>query len=414
MSMKTHRLEDILNKITDMYVHCRSDVELTQKLAEYFGSENLSAQAAENTEYVSMRREIEAMFASKQETESAKERLKEAYSRKHLDESEYDNAEYAKIVTREQREKLIAEQQQQQAKEDGEVQSATYVKSVNNTSRSTQREINERFSHIIGKRIKFAYCSDIKSARDNVLKTFPYAQAVVDKILKKPARMSHTKKLTINPTLIVGGAGTGKSSLARAIFGSLKMPAKVVNLGGSTDDHFLGLSSGYSTGSASCFTSSVSEQNIINPAFVFDELDKCARDKNNNVNIHDRLLAVLEKTEATRFREAYLNTNVDVSHMNFIFTANSLHTIPDYLLSRLTIIEMPTPDVEHLDVVVNNLLKAILKEEGLDERWMPSFTREEMNAIKQNWESHRNMRTLKKQVESIYDDKTNVFEMKAC
>lgn len=278
-----------------------------------------------------------------------------------------------------------------------------FMKSLGDLSKNEMRKIRDQYSSLKNLELKYQSCPDITAARNRILEQFPHAKAVVDRILAKPARMERTGKLLIKPTLIWGGPGTGKSSLARKIIEELGGKPTIVNVAGLNDDHVFGLSRGWSTGMPSMFVKQVNQQKVINPFFLFDELDK-APHNTKNAELSDRMLVMLEPIEATEWYEPFFQECADVSQFNWLFTANSLENIPNYLLSRLDVIEMPAPDAENVSQIVNSIMQDMIEEEELELEWVPQLTNGEMDAIKTNWVEHRNIRILKKQVESLFND----------
>ena len=82
-----------------------------------------------------------------------------------------------------------------------------------------------------------------------------------------------------------------------------------------------------------------------------------------------------------RWRDQFLDTEVDVSHVTWLFTANALDGIPGPLRNRLRILRMPRPGREHVPVIAAQVLRELLRERGIDERWEPPLDGEEIAAI---------------------------------
>ena len=127
-----------------------------------------------------------------------------------------------------------------------------------------------------------------------------------------------------------------------------------------------------------------------------------------------KLLPLLEPVESAKWMEPFLGASVNVSHFAWIFTANTVDTIPTPLLSRLNVIQMPLPERQHMRVAVDNILHELLCEDELDLEWKPQFTSCEYEAIENNWDDHKNLRILKKQVEAIYEEKSDPFMLPSC
>jgi len=82
-------------------------------------------------------------------------------------------------------------------------------------------------------------------------------------------------------------------------------------------------------------------------------------------------LSLCEPETAARWRDGFLQVEVDLSRVIYIATANSLQKIPRALLSRFKIILLPEPGEEHISILANNLLSEIERDWGLLEFTIP-------------------------------------------
>ena len=262
------------------------------------------------------------------------------------------------------------------------------------------------YQHFASAHLDFYAPKDIKQVREKVLKKYPYTQPVLDKILARTYRLQSFGKnrLQIPPTLIWGTAGSGKSTFLRMLMKELGSFTSSVNIGGDGDDHWLGLSKGFSTGHPSMVLTSLKDSNVINPSFIVDELDKQPPKKEYN-NTQDKLLKLLEPSEAENWRETYTGMYLNTSHINWLFTANDIDRIEAPLKSRLQVVRMPLPQKEDVPVLMSNLREEIAAQDEMDVRWYPDFNTLETEAVQNSWDDHKNLRILKRQVEQILNDK---------
>lgn len=93
--------------------------------------------------------------------------------------------------------------------------------------------------------------------------------------------------------------------------------------------------------------------------FILDEIDKAGAASLNGGDPQEALLDLLEPGNARRYQDIYLMTECDLSHCLYIATCNSLLTIPDALLSRLSPVLFPAPGPEHAEVILNGILRDI-------------------------------------------------------
>ena len=143
----------------------------------------------------------------------------------------------------------------------------------------------------------------------------------------------------------------------------------------------------------------------MNFGIIVDEVDKITNKSGYN-NSHASLLSLLEPSESKSWEETYTKEKIDASHINWMFTANDLDKLDAPLLSRLQVIEMPTPKKEHIRTLMRSLRIEIAEQDEIDDiRFIPSFNEEDYCYFEDNWCDSMNLRTLKKQVECLIDYK---------
>lgn len=146
----------------------------------------------------------------------------------------------------------------------------------------------------------------------------------------------------ITPMLFLGAPGIGKTALANALSKTLGVPFKKCK--GSEPSFYL-------TGSHRTWRQAapgkVIEQLIshdsASPLFFVDELEKKG---DQQFPISNALLDLLEPENARNFKDEFFDTTFNASHVIWILAANTTDDLPDSLLSRLNIFEIPTPGFE--------------------------------------------------------------------
>lgn len=268
-----------------------------------------------------------------------------------------------------------------------------------NLSASAKNTLKD-FTTIAGEEVPLYTCNDIVSVRRTLVAEFPYAVSVVDNLLKGCLR-THNSHLgphvRFEPTLLWGDPGLGKTRLLRRLCELLGVPVRVINVGGSDDGTIFGVSRGYSTALPSVMTSMVGRHKCLNPVIIFDEIDKvCVRSA--NADIMGKLLGLLEKEEAKTWHDSYIGTEVNMSHINWFFTANDVGLISAPLKSRLSIQKMTPPEPHHIPQIAKSIRKDFASELGIDVRFFQDFDGTELDVLMSAYSQHRSVRVFKRQV----------------
>jgi ATP-dependent Lon protease len=111
-----------------------------------------------------------------------------------------------------------------------------------------------------------------------------------------------------------------------------------------------------------------------------DELDKASL-RNMNGSIWDTLHLLTERATSARFFDDYLYAECDVSHVNYVATANSIGRIPQSLLSRFRIVLVPTPTRLDAAAVFKSLRESFAHSIGIDERFLPHLDEDEFAVL---------------------------------
>ena len=140
----------------------------------------------------------------------------------------------------------------------------------------------------------------------------------------------------------------------------------------------------------------IREHQCASPTIILDEIEKVGICRNNG-SLLDALLGLLEPCTARCWRDPYIEAAVDLSHVVWLGTANSLEGIPRALIDRLRVIAFPSPQADHVGSLASSIISRLARERGLDPRWMSPLDGIELRALSRAW-SDGSLRTLARMV----------------
>jgi hypothetical protein len=166
--------------------------------------------------------------------------------------------------------------------------------------------------------------------------------------------------LSLPPLLLVGPPGVGKTRVARRISELTGVPMRVVNAAGSSDNRdFAGTARGWGSAHPARVVEIFRDTETANPIVLVDEVDKSGGGDRNG-RIVGTLLTMLEPETRSRYYDEALSTNVDLSYVNWILTANDVRELGAPLLSRVRLVRISQPAAGS----ANRLIEAIRLELG--------------------------------------------------
>ncbi|ECL3805775.1 TPA: endopeptidase La [Campylobacter jejuni] len=197
-----------------------------------------------------------------------------------------------------------------------------------------------------------------------------------------------------------GPPGVGKTSLANSVSKALKRELIRIALGGLEDVNELrGHRRTYIGAMPGRITQGLIEAKQINPVIVLDEIDKLNRSFRGDPSAV--LLEILDPEQNSKFRDYYLNFNIDLSKVIFIATANDISNIPAPLRDRMEFIELSsyTPS-EKFHIMKKYLIPDELKKHGLKANEL-SIDDETIELIISDYTRESGVRNLRRKVAEL-------------
>lgn len=198
-----------------------------------------------------------------------------------------------------------------------------------------------------------------------------------------------------------GPPGVGKTSLANSIAKALKRELVRIALGGLEDVNELrGHRRTYIGAMPGRIIQGLIEAKQMNPVVVLDEIDKVARSFRGDPTAV--LLEVLDPEQNNKFRDYYLNFNIDLSKIVFVATANDVSSIPAPLRDRMEFIFLSsyTPQ-EKYEIAKKYLIPQELKKHGLKSIEV-SIAKTALQMIIANYTRESGVRNLRRRLADIF------------
>jgi hypothetical protein len=278
-------------------------------------------------------------------------------------------------------------------KNDGAIPGVIVLKQVGGTSKtSSGKEAVAEFAKVSGIPLPMAPVPDLAAVARVLHAEFPYAAGAISTVLADLAGAEHVR---LRPTLLVGEPGSGKSRLVRRLAESLGVGLHRFDGAGSSDNAFGGTPRRWSSGEPCAPVEAVRKFMIANPIVMVDEVEKAGRSRHNG-SLQDALIPFLEGETARSYPDPYIQTDVDLSHVSYLLTANAVEYLPSPLKDRLRILTLTRPTAEHLPALCRGIVADIARERGGDARWWPDLDGLELDVAEELWRggSVRRLRTI--------------------
>ncbi|MFM0740097.1 AAA family ATPase [Paraburkholderia xenovorans] len=179
---------------------------------------------------------------------------------------------------------------------------------------------------------------------DDLIDALPNFSEPLDDIRKQVALCLETEdRLELMPILLLGDPGIGKTHFAKQLARLLGTAYQYVAMSSLTAGWILsGASSQWKNAKPGKVFDALVNGSYANPVIAVDEIDKATGD--SQYDPLGALYALLEHDTAGTFIDEFAEIPINAGHVIWIATANDERSIPEPILNRMNVYEIPPPD----------------------------------------------------------------------
>lgn len=241
---------------------------------------------------------------------------------------------------------------------------------------------------------------DLKKANQILAKEHYGLTKIKERVMEYLAVRKLSPEVPAPILCLVGPPGVGKTSIARSIAHATGRNYVRISLGGVRDEaEIRGHRRTYVGAIPGRFIYGLTEAKSSNPVMLLDEIDKMSNDFRGDPSA--AILEVLDSNQNNAFKDHYLELPVDLSHVMFVATANTLQGVPRPLLDRMEIIEVEsyTTD-EKIEITHKYLLPKQLEKHHLA-KGQAKLNKAGIRYIIEHYTKESGVRGLERQIATI-------------
>ncbi len=199
-------------------------------------------------------------------------------------------------------------------------------------------------------------------ALDSLYDDCPNFGEVIDDLKKYLAlAVSGNEPVHFTPILLLGEPGIGKTHFAKRLSEALGTGYEFVSMSALTAGWILsGASSQWSNSKPGKVATTLIHGEYANPLMVLDEVDKAGGD--SRYDPMGALYGLLEHDTARKFKDEFVEVDIDASHLLWVSTANEERNLPDPILNRMNVYCVPRPTSEQSFLSAGRLYRQIIAE----------------------------------------------------
>ncbi len=188
----------------------------------------------------------------------------------------------------------------------------------------------------------------------------PNFAEVIDDLKKYLAlAVSGNEPIHFTPILLLGEPGIGKTHFAKCLSEALGTGYEFVPMSSLTAGWILsGASSQWTNAKPGKVAATLIHGEYANPLMILDEVDKAGGD--SRYDPMGPLYGLLEGDTAKKFKDEFIEVDIDASHILWVSTANDERTLSEPILNRMNVYNVPRPNAEQAFAIAGRLYTEIV------------------------------------------------------
>ncbi len=167
--------------------------------------------------------------------------------------------------------------------------------------------------------------------------------------------------VNVMPVLLLGDPGVGKTHFGKRLAAALGTDFEFISMNALSAGFVItGSSSSWKGAKCGKVADRLVRGQFANPVVLLDEVEKASGSSQSDPMA--ALYQLLEPETSCAFRDEFIDLEIDASKVFWVLTANSLQGIPEALLSRMAIYEVPPPSAEQAAAIAQRIYVGLLKE----------------------------------------------------
>lgn len=195
-------------------------------------------------------------------------------------------------------------------------------------------------------------------------RTAPNFKAVIADLLQQAdLSLKAGPAPVFDPVLLLGPPGVGKTHFAHRLAEALKSKAHLIPMGVLSHAGVLcGTDASWKGARMGQVTRALIESEFANPVIILDEVDKASFNGTNAAvpPASTALYSLLEPETAKAYLDEFFMLHFNAAHVTWVLTANDASCIPEPLLSRMRVYEIPAISADDMPPVIDAVYRAVL------------------------------------------------------